>query len=166
MIRVRLLANAFLINGDSLLLMKRSPNAVLFPGMWAPIGGHIETSEMNDPRAACFREIAEETGLGEGDLVDLSLRYVVHRRRRDEIRTQYTYFGLTNRMDVGRTEEGELHWVQLDCALDLDVSATTRFTLEHYDRIGSQTNSIYVGTVDVREGKPVIAWTVLRDWER
>jgi len=137
----------------------------LFPRKWAPIGGHLEMSEMNDPRAACIREISEETGLAGGDLADLSLRYVVHRRRNNEIRTQYIYFGSTNKRDVGRTEEGELHWVQLDSALDLDMSATTRFTLEHYIGLGSQTNYIYVGTVDARDGKPVICWAVLRDWE-
>lgn len=165
MIRVRLLATAFLINGSSLLLMRRSPNARLFPGRWAPIGGHLEPNEMSDPQAACMREIGEETGLAEGDLNDLSLRYIMDRRRKDEIRTQYIYFGFTETRDVGRTEEGELQWVQLDSALDLDVSATTRFTLEHYVGLGSQTNNVYVGTLDAHDGKPVINWATLRDWE-
>jgi 8-oxo-dGTP diphosphatase len=164
-IRTRLLATAFLINGDRLLLMRRSPNMRLLPGRWAPIGGHLEADEINDPQAACMREICEETGLTDSHIVDLSLRYVVHRRRDNEIRTQYMYFGFTSKESVGRTEEGELCWVQLDRALDLDVSATTRFTLEHYTRLGSQTDCVYVGTVDVHNGKPVISWAVLRDWE-
>ena len=158
-IRTRLLATAFLINGDRLLLMRRSPNMRLLPGRWAPIGGHLEADEINDPQAACMREICEETGLADSHLVDLSLRYVVHRRRDNEIRTQYMYFGFTSKESVGRTEEGELCWVQLDRALDLDVSATTQFTLEHYTRLGSQTDCVYVGTVDVHNGKPVIRWT-------
>jgi 8-oxo-dGTP pyrophosphatase MutT (NUDIX family) len=116
-IRTRLLATAFFINGDRLLLMRRSPNMRLLPGKWAPIGGH------------------------------------------------HMYFGSTSKESVGRTEEGELCWVQLDRALDLDVSATTRFTLEHYTRLGLQTDCVYVGTVDVYNGKPVISWAVLRDWE-
>ncbi|MBN1877040.1 MAG: NUDIX domain-containing protein [Anaerolineae bacterium] len=165
MIRTRLLAVAFLINDNRLLLMKRSPRAKLFPGRWAPIGGHLEADEMNNPRAACLREIHEETGLTDNHLVDLSLRYIVHRRRAYEIRTQYMYFGFTNEDRVGQTDEGELHWVPFDQIMDLDVSATTRFALEYYTQVGSQTACVYVGTVDARDGKPVINWGVLRDWE-
>jgi 8-oxo-dGTP diphosphatase len=164
-IRMRLLATAFLINGDSLLLMRRSSNARLFAGKWAPIGGHLEAYEMNDPQEACLREIGEETGLADSDLVDLSLKYVVHRRRRDEIRVQYVHFGYTSKRDVGGSEEGELHWVGLDSALDLDMSATTRFTLEHYMKIGSHSDCIYVGAVDAKAAEPVISWAALRDWE-
>jgi hypothetical protein len=58
-----------------------------------------------------------------------------------------------------------LHWVDLDNTLDLDMSATTRLTLEHYMRLGSQTDCVYVGSVDARDGKPIISWAVLRDWE-
>ena len=85
-------------------------------------------------------------------------------RKSDEIRTQYTYSGLIQREEVGRTEEGGLYLVEFDCALDLDVSATTRFTLEYDAMIGSQTSSIYVGSVDARDGKPRIGWMALRDW--
>ena len=162
---MRLLATAFLINGSNLLLMRRYTDRKSFPSKWAPIGGHLEATEMNDPQVSCIREIGEETGLAEGDLNDLFLRYILHRRRNNEIRIQYISFGFTQRRDVGRTEEGELHWVQLDSVLDLDISATTRFTLEHYLRLGSQTSSVYVGTVDAHDGKPVINWATLRDWE-
>lgn len=137
----------------------------LFPGRWAPIGGHLEADEINDPKVACVREIFEETGLADSHVIDLSLRYIVHRRRDNEIRTQYVYFGSSSQEDVGDTEEGELCWVPLDRVLDLDVSATTRFTLGHYMRLGSKTDCVYVGTVDAHNGKPVISWAALRDWE-
>ena len=165
MLRTRLLATAFLINEDRLLMMKRSPHSRFLPGKWAPIGGHIETDEINDPRVACLREIHEETGLRVHHIVDFTLRYIIHRRRDHEIRTQYVYFGLTREENVGRTDEGELHWVPLDRVAELDVSATTRFALEHYTQTGSQSADVYVGTVDAHEGQPAITWARLRDWE-
>jgi 8-oxo-dGTP diphosphatase len=159
------MATAFLMNGDRLLMIKRSPNASLFPDRWTPIGGHLEAAELNDPHAACLREIREETGLREEHLVKLALRYVVHRRKDDEIRTQYVYFSVATKECVSKTDEGELSWIQFDRVLDLDISATTRFTLEHYKDIGSQSECVYVGAVDDRDGKPIINWAVLRDWE-
>lgn len=122
--------------------------------------------------ASGFERLAAAlSGLSESDL-DVSIapgewtvRQIVHQRSQDEIRTQYVYFGSTSRQDVHRTQEGELCWVRLDDATDLNVSATTRFTLEHYLRVGSRTDCIYVGTVDALDGKPAIRWAVLRDWE-
>ena len=166
MICTRLLATAFLINGNRLLMMKRSSQAKLLSGRWAPIGGHLEPDELNDPLAACLREIREETCLSGGDLAGLTLRYIVHRRREDEIRTQHVYFGCANEKRVGRTEEAELCWVPLGQVGELDVSASTRFTLEHYTLLGSQTDCVYVGTLDVHDGKPVVSWAPLRDWGR
>ena len=166
MIRTRLLVTAFLINGERLLMMKRSPLAKLLPGRWAPIGGHIETGEINDPRAACLREIREETGLTPGEVVDLSLRYIVHRRREDEIRIQYVYFGLASEERVSGTEEGELCWVPFDRTSELDVSASTRFTLEHYALHGSRTDCVVGGTLDAHKGIPCMSWAGLRDWQR
>ncbi|MEN8098420.1 MAG: NUDIX domain-containing protein [Chloroflexota bacterium] len=165
MIRTRLMSVAFLLNGDRILFMRRSLNAELLPGMWASIGGHLEVEEINDPRAACLREIKEETGLTENDVVDLLLKYVVLRRKGNEIRIQYIYFGSTHTEDVGTTEEGELHWIQIDKAFELDMSATSRFILEHYTRLGSKTDCVYVGTIDVEHDKPVVRWAALRDWE-
>ena len=165
-IRTRLLATAFLMNEGHVLLMRRARNARLFPGWWAPIGGHLEAGEMNDPRTTCLREIREETGLTGNHLVGLSLRYVVHRQRESEIRTQYVYFGSTRTRNVSSNAEGELCWVQMETAPSLDVSATTRFILEHHLREPRPRDGcIYVGTVDARDGTPIICWAALRDWE-
>ncbi len=121
---------------------------------------------MNDPRTACIREIREETGLTESHVTGLSLRYIVHRRRESEIRTQYVYFGLTRTRDVGSNGEGELCWVQMEAALSLDVSATTRFILEHHlHEPDPRGGCIYVGTMGARDGNPVVCWAALRDWE-
>ncbi len=164
-ILTRPMTTAFILNGGDVLLMRRSPRARLLPGMWAPIGGHIEPGELQTPQATCAREIREETGLSAGDIGDLSLRYIIHRVHRDEIRIQFIYFCTATSRRVGSTDEGELHWVPLDVAPALDVSATTRFTIEHYLITGRRTNSLYVGAVRGEEGRPAITWSPLSDWE-
>jgi len=164
-IRTRLLATAFILNSGDLLLMRRSHDAKLLPGMWAPVGGHIEADELETPQVACEREVSEETGLSGSDISDLSLRYIVHRIRHDEVRIQFIYVGSSAKRDLGSTDEGELHWVPLAVAPSLDVSATTRFTIEHYVKTGSRTTALYVGSVSGQEGNPVINWSVLSDWE-
>lgn len=164
-ISTRLLATAFLFNDNDLLLMQRSSQAKFLPGLWAPVGGHIEAGEFCTPQVACEREISEETGLSAQDICNLSLRYIVHRIHQGEIRVQYCYFGTTTKRDLGTTDEGELHWMPFENVSTLSVSATTRFTLEHYAKIGSQTNVIYVGSVSAPEGKPAMLWSPLSDWE-
>ncbi len=135
------------------------------PGMWAPVGGHIEADEFCTPQVACEREVLEETGLSSGDLVDLSLRYIVHRIRQKEIRIQYCYFGSTAKRELGTTDEGELHWIPLEEVSTLAISATTRLTLEHYGNIGSYTDVIYVGSMSAQVGQPTMSWSLLSDWE-
>ncbi len=165
MICTRLLSTAFLFNGNDLLLMRRSSRAKFLPGMWAPVGGHIEASEFCTPQVACEREIFEETGLSAQDLCGLALRYIVHRIRQSEIRIQYCYFGSTTTRQVGTTDEGDLHWIPLENVTTLTISATTRFTVEHYAKIGSQTNAIYIGSVSAQDRNPTMFWSPLNDWE-
>jgi 8-oxo-dGTP diphosphatase len=165
LISTRFFATAFLFNGPDLLMMKRSPSARLLPGMWAPVGGHIEVGEFGAPQVACEREIHEETGLASDDISSLSLRYIVHRLRQTEIRIQFSYFGFTTKSDLASTEEGELHWMPFEQVPALEVSAATRFTLEHYARIGSLDNAIYVGSLYAQDGQPEVTWSTIRDWE-
>ena len=165
MIRFRMLAVAFLFEKNSLLLMERSPQASLFPGQWVPIGGHLEVSEIATPHDACLREIAEETGLSPKDVDDLSLRYIMHRMRDDEIRTQYVYFGHARSRHVQGNEEGKLYWVPLTDVLDLDMSATTRFIFQHYMEIGINSQSTFIGALEGRSGAPTVNWIPISDWQ-
>ena len=80
---------AFLERPSSILMLKRAPEARLFPGLWASVGGRIEPNEINDPTAAIEREIHEETTLTADDLIELRLQAVVLRLAGDEIRQQY-----------------------------------------------------------------------------
>lgn len=50
-------AAAFLRHGDKYLLMKRAPNRKAAPDVWSGVGGHMECDELNDPQAACLREV-------------------------------------------------------------------------------------------------------------
>ena len=54
-------ANAFIVHKDRVLLIHHKGM-----GRWLAIGGHIELTE--DPEAALFREIEEESGLKKKDL--------------------------------------------------------------------------------------------------
>ena len=164
MIQFRMLAVAFLFESNSVLLMERSPQASLFPGQWAPIGGHLEVSEMATPHDACLREISEETGLSPKDVDDLSLRYVMHRMRDDEIRTQYVYFGQARTRHIQGNDEGKLYWVPLTNVLDLDMSATTRFLFQHYMEIGKHLKSPFIGALDGSSGGPMVNWIPISDW--
>jgi len=47
----------FLFNQDQVLLIRRSPNAQLFPGMYNGVGGHVERGE--DVLTAARREVRE-----------------------------------------------------------------------------------------------------------
>jgi 8-oxo-dGTP diphosphatase len=124
LICTRLLVTAFLFSRNDLLMMHRSTSARFLPGLWAPIGGHIEADEYCLPQAACEREILEETGLTARDMDNLSLRCIVHRIWQSEIRIQFYYFGSTTKRELAATDEGELQWVPFDDVPNLAISAT------------------------------------------
>lgn len=56
------LACVFLVDsGGRILLQERDEHAPVAPNCWGMVGGHVEEGE--DPEAAAYRELAEETGL-------------------------------------------------------------------------------------------------------
>ncbi len=102
---------AFLHHDGKYLLIKRSKDKKTAPGVWSGIGGAIEPHELNNPEAACLREIKEETGISAEYIMNLRLRYIIIRRTANTMRQNYIYFGETDIEHFTDTVEGELHWI-------------------------------------------------------
>jgi 8-oxo-dGTP diphosphatase len=165
MVTLRLMTNAFILNEDKILLMKRANHKKIAPGLWTGVGGHIEAEEANDPKSSCIREVIEETGLKESDILDLRLLYIVNRMKEDEIRQQYIFFGRTLSSEVVSNDEGELHWIDKSEILDLEMPLTIRYTLEHYLNI-KESQVIHIGTMTKSENKSAdMVWTPFIDPE-
>jgi len=163
---VRIMAGAFIINGKDYLMMKRSENKKIAPGMWGGVGGHAEPNELNDPRETCIREVYEETGIAEKDLEKLNLKYCILRREKEEITLIYMFIGgVRERFYEDRTEEGKLYWINEKELLDRPMSFEIRNVLEHYITVGHKDNEIKVGVVSVTDNKPQMNWNSLDSWE-
>ena len=108
----------FLLNGEDVLLIQRSSEARLFPGMVNGVGGHVERGE--DVLSAARREVREETGL---DVSDLALRGILHV---DEGGDRpgvlvFVFVGHTQQREVTSSGEGTLHWIPLTHIGELNV---------------------------------------------
>jgi 8-oxo-dGTP diphosphatase len=163
-ITTRLLAGAFLIKDDHFLMMKRSDTRKFYPGVWGAVGGHLEPHEINEPRVACLREINEETGLREDDLLSLDLRYIALRRRGEEIRLLYTYIGHAKTFAYeGKTDEGTLHWIRREDVLNRELSFAHQQVLAHYmDHM--EERQVMAGAVHLIDNEPALEWTPVADW--
>ncbi|MBU7318922.1 NUDIX domain-containing protein [Paenibacillus oleatilyticus] len=163
MIRARLMATAILFHGNDMLMMKRSPNRTLSPGLWASVGGHMEPHEIGDPAAAVLREIYEETGLLAEHIANLRLQYILIRLNQQEVRQQFIYTAETLKRDVGSTDEGELHWIPRHQVLHREIPFIFRKLLEHYFTEGPNPH-VWVGTAGYDEdGNSTVHWTQLID---
>lgn len=155
---------AFLKRGGEYLLMKRAPNREVAPGVWSGVGGKLERAELNDPQAACLREILEETGIQSDQIRDLALRYIIVRRWRDTIRLTYIYFGETDAEPTVMTDEGELHWVPGSALLDRPYTKTFAAMMAHYLQTPDPEHVI-VGAAENGNGACRMVWSAIEDFE-
>lgn len=162
------MAVAFLLNEkNEVLLLKKRKDAEFLAGLSVPIGGHIEGSEISNPKAACFREIAEETGLNKKSIKELKLKYIIHRIVGNlEIRTQYVFFGkVIETIELTESIEGSLEWVPYKNIAAGNVTETTVEIIKHYQRMKSNNEYIFIGSMKSFNGSPSITWCLLEDWE-
>ncbi len=130
---LRLMANMLLRHGDSLLLLRRGSHKKIAPGMWAPCGGHVEPCEMNNPLQTALREMREETGIAEGQLASLSLRYILMNTGGGELRVQTTFLGiLAERVEPSACDEGIFCWIPFAEMADIPAGPSIRAMLDHY----------------------------------
>lgn len=145
MISVRTMTGAFLMNHEDVLMLKRSKNKKIAPGLWSCIGGHVEPYEHRSPERSCLREIEEETGISRSEIENLTLRYILLRRKEDEINQHYIFFGKSNTRTIKNCDEGELQWVRWSEVANLQMSLSLQLMFEHYFQ-HSQSDKVWTGT--------------------
>lgn len=159
--KFRNIATAFLMNKDDVLLMERAETNKRMPGFWYGVGGHIEPVEINDPYSAVLREIYEETGLKEDYVENLKLKYMLLRREGDETVINYLYFGRTKTRNVLQNDEGTLHWIQKEEAMNRKFIDVLKLALEHYFA-DEENDEVMVGIMQ----KEKIKWSTLMNMEQ
>lgn len=142
--RLRSMTAVYISRPGQMLLLYRVGSRVVAPS-YCGVGGHFEPEELSDARACVLREVREEIGLEESDLMNLRMRYAAQRLKNGEIRQNYYFFAdLKPGVSVEQTSpEGRLEWVNEEEILSKEMPVTARFVLEHYLRIGRTTNCLY-----------------------
>ncbi|MDW5299378.1 MAG: NUDIX domain-containing protein [Sedimentibacter sp.] len=165
MLVFRNVATAFLMNGNDFLLMERAKENDLMPSFWYGVGGHLEQDELNNPRAACLREIYEETGLTENSIENLQLKYVLLRRSKNETVINYVYFGHSKTRDVVENDEGTLHWIAKEEVLKYRFIDALKLALKHYFENSNSLDEVLVGVVRSDNSSSSMSWGVLQNMD-
>ncbi|WP_179431241.1 NUDIX domain-containing protein [Microbacterium pseudoresistens] len=151
------MASVWIHNDDSILLLLRRGSRVI-EDSYVGIGGHLEPDEFADPRRGAIRELTEEVGLTEDDLVDLHLRYVAMRDTGNELRIVY-YFSTRLRDTTPpptACTEGELHWFEYSTSFEtLPMPVTARLALMGWLDGGPEFDRIHFISVD-RDGATAV----------
>ena len=116
----------FVLDGDEVLLIRRSMQRRIFPGKINGLGGHVEAGE--DVRAAAEREIVEEAGIGVRDLWLAGVVNVDGNLGQAELLDSgqmpgvmlFVFTAAASSRAVKASVEGELLWVPLSEVSHLD----------------------------------------------
>ena len=144
--KLRNMTAVYISQNEKMLLLYRVGSRVVAPS-WCGVGGHFEKDELNDAKAAVLREMNEEIGLSEDDLVNLKMRYITLRNKNGEIRQNYYFFADLKENAVLKTDcnEGKLEWVEYESVLKREMPYTAKQMLEHYMSTGRFDEKLYGG---------------------
>lgn len=119
----RVFASIALVDARGWILMQeRDEFPEIDPEKWGLPGGHVEAGE--EPLAAAYRELLEETGLApDGPLVEITVALVEHRRGR--LDAVHLYAGATAAADADVVcgEGRQMVFVAPEEVLGLDLTA-------------------------------------------
>lgn len=143
---LRNMTTIYIQSENKMLLLYRVGSRVVQPS-WCGIGGHFEKEELNDPKACVLRELFEETGITESDIVNIKLKYITLRLKNQEVRQNYYFFAeLQNKkIQLGECDEGTLEWVSMKDIMDRDMPFTAKECLRHYFSVGENNDKVYAG---------------------
>ena len=145
--RLRPMTAVYLCQGDSILLLYRQGGRVVNNVWVGSAGGHFEPEELNDPKACVLRELGEELGLSEEQLDSLTLRYIVLRNAKGEVRQNYFFFAqLKQGAEAGLTsDEGQLKWFAISELADLPMPPSAWQAIDHWLAVGRHDHLLYGG---------------------
>lgn len=144
--RLRPMTAVYITSGERILLLYRVGSRVVEPS-FCGVGGHFEKDELCDARACVLREMHEEIGLAQDDLLDMRMRYVTLRLKNGEIRQNYYFFAqLKPGARIAEAcGEGRLEWADMNTVLERKMPHTAWHMLSHYLSEGKDTDLLYGG---------------------
>ena len=146
--KLRNMTSIYLCRDDKFLLLYRMGSKVIGNSYTGTAGGHMEESELNNPRACVLRELQEEIGLTEQDVENVKFRYITLRLKDGEIRQNYYFFGkLKEDRELGSTE-GTLRWVKEEEFPELPMPLSAKHMILHYLKEGRFTDHVYCGITE------------------
>ena len=159
--KLRPMTAVYIISGEKILLLYRVGSRVVSPS-FCGVGGHFEKDELCDARACVLREMREEIGLCQDDLIGMKMRYVTLRLKNGEIRQNYYFFAelRPGAQAARQCAEGRLEWADMDAVLERNMPHTAWHMLSHYLREGWYTDLLY-GGVTTQDG---VVFTPLQEF--
>lgn len=146
--KLRNMTSLYLVNDTGILCLYRIGSRVANNLYVGSAGGHFEKEELNDPRACVLREAEEELRIAESDLEGLTLRYITHRLKNNEIRQNYYFFArLKHEWELTSTE-GNLKWVAYEDIPTLEMPVSAKHMILHYLAVGRYDNALYAGITE------------------
>ncbi len=161
--KLRNMASIYLRQGNQFLLLYRMGSRVIADSYTGTAGGHFEEEEINDARACVLRELKEETGLTEQEIMGLRLRYITLRLKNGEVRQNYYFFAeLEDHAEKEEivSNEGQLRWFGMEELENLEMPHSAKYMLRHYVQTGQYTDCLY-GGVAVADG---VVFTELKEF--
>lgn len=145
--RLRHMTALYLCQKGRILLLYRQGGRVVNNVWVGSAGGHFEPEELNDPKACVLRELHEELGLTEDRLEDLTLRYIVLRNVKGEVRQNYFFFAeLKEGAEEGlASDEGQLRWFTPEELPALPMPLSARQAIDHWLAVGRYDRLLYGG---------------------
>ena len=154
--KLRNMTSVYLVDDAGVLCLYRIGSRVANNKYVGSAGGHFEQDELNDAKKCVLREMEEELGLKEEDVVGLRLRYITYRLTGGEIRQNYYFFGRLKESKELSSTEGTLRWVPYEEIPTLEMPVSAKHMILHYVNTGRFTQELYAGITEEEETKFVV----------